>query len=105
MNKANCMVSLKKLEWINGQHLRALVDKDIDRLIGIIEPRLKESFPNNEFSREYLKKVLKATQQRLSNPKDFVPHFAYFFRDVDLDSEEAKKVYQERIQHIPNTSL
>lgn len=99
------MVSLKKLEWINGQHIRALVDKDVDRLIEILKPQLKENFPNSEFSREYLVKVLKATQQRLSNPNEFVPHFGYFFRDVDLDSEEAQKVYRDRVQHIPNSSL
>ncbi|KAL9647505.1 hypothetical protein ABK040_006865 [Willaertia magna] len=99
INKGNCKVDLQKLEWINSQHIRMVIENDMERFIELLKPYLKDvNIPIDN----YFRKVLFIGRERLKRVPDFVDFFDYFFFDVKLETDEAKELLQTIEKKIPD---
>nr|CAG4709941.1 unnamed protein product [Naegleria fowleri] len=99
INKGNCKVDLAKLEWINSQHIRMNIEKDMDGFIELLRPHLALSgIPVDE----YLRKVLYIGRERIKRVPDFVDFFNYFFYDVKLDTPEAVELLESIEKKVPD---
>lgn len=104
LNKANSTVNLKKLEWINSQHIRLAIEHNIDQVLEELRPKMKAKF-DHPISDDYLKLVLHATRDRIKNYSYFADYFGYFFDKVKYDTDEAKKFYQEKVAKVSQKGL
>ncbi|EFC50613.1 predicted protein, partial [Naegleria gruberi] len=76
INKGNCKVDLLKLEWINSQHIRTKIEKDMDQFLEILRPHLQQKSIKED---EYLRKIVYIGRERIKRVPDFVDFFDYFF--------------------------
>ncbi len=89
INKTAAIYDVKKLEWMNGQYIRAY---DLDRLVKLLIPRLQEAgyLPEmvsaGDFQR--VKDILAAGRDRVNTLGAMPEMFSYFF--VDFDSYDKK---------------
>jgi glutamyl-tRNA synthetase len=74
-----------KLEWMNGEHIRALEEEAaLDYLMGMRG--------DLDFNRDYLKKLLPLVRQRMRLPTDLFTGQRYFFEDPgDYDEQGVAK--------------
>lgn len=96
VHKGNCMVDLKKLEWINSQHIRRKIDNDIDSVLKSVRSKI-----DSKFSDEYLKSVLRTTKERIKSIDEFPNHFSYYFKDINFVSENSLK-FKQKIDKVQN---
>jgi glutamyl-tRNA synthetase len=107
--KTAAVFSPDKLQWMNGQYIRALSDEELaDR----ITPYLVEAELATESElvarREWLIKLARATKERLRVLTDIVTDFEYFFRDIEgynakgvkkhWKKPEAKKILADLVE-------
>ena len=78
VNKTAAAFDLKKLDWINNQHLKVM---DVEKLTDEIIPQLigRKYIPQNNFDRSYLVSLVKLFQPRLSKVNDFCDWADFFF--------------------------
>ncbi|KAL0476789.1 glutamyl tRS [Acrasis kona] len=106
VGRGNSVVDLKKLEWLNAQHIRGMIDADIDGCMKTFRDLMCEKIGteydllNND---EYLKKVLTTVKDRMKHLDDF-KNFDYFFKPINFDSDGAKLFYENVISKISNKS-
>ena len=82
----------KKLEWLNGQYLMALNDRD---LLELLTPELlKTGLVNNDYvskNEEYLLKIIALMKPRLKRLVEISEMSCYFFKDPETYEEKAVK--------------
>ena len=88
LNKGASMVQAVKLEWFNRQHIQRLAatDSGVERLVGIVKPRilklLETAEPIPERGREpddaYLRSVVRVAHERMTLLSDVAGPLAYF---------------------------
>ncbi|KAG6817994.1 hypothetical protein H0H93_006869, partial [Arthromyces matolae] len=82
-----------KLEYLNKHHLFRVWSTP-DGLRSLAERahnEVKAAFPSSSHtSVEYIQEVILTLQGRIVNIHDIVSHGAFFFQDLDLESEKAK---------------
>jgi glutamyl-tRNA synthetase len=83
LNKAPGVFDYKKLEWFNGQYIRA---KDDEELIGLILPYLQAeeivSDPPAAGEMEIIRRMMPLMKERLHFLSDIVPLSRFLFSDV-----------------------
>jgi glutamyl-tRNA synthetase len=84
----------KKLDWLNGQHIRLLPLEDFrDRVVAVLQ---KNGFDTSGKSSEWLTEMAKACQEKLSTLNQIVQYTDYFFQDVTEYEEKAvRKQWQK----------
>ena len=90
VNKSGAVFNLEKLNWLNEEHLRK---KSETELLSLIREELKVSkYSNQNFSDEYLLKVVNVMKERISFIKEFLSKGFYFFEEpVSYEKDIVKK--------------
>ncbi len=92
VNKSAAIFDLKKLDWLNAQHI---MQRDIDELTGQILQDLQAQGIEPP-SPEYLKKIVELMQARLPFRTQFYDLAVYFFKDPEqYDLQVIKKRWKE----------
>jgi len=85
---------LKKLQWLNGQHIRLLSPEDLcDRLTPILETA---GFDLSERSRDWLLQMTLICQEKLATLNDIVEQTDFFFvAPTEYEEKAVKKHWQK----------
>ena len=86
VNKAGAIFNVEKLDWLNAEHLRKKPNQEILNMLK--EELSKSKFKGQNYSDEYLLKVIEAMKERVSFVKDYPGKSPYFF--------EAPEEYDEK---------
>jgi len=80
---------LKKVQWLNGQHIRRLSVEDLrDRVI----PRMHEAgLDTSGKSQEWLTQITAICQEKIKTLNEIVPYTDFFFSDPTQYEEKAAK--------------
>jgi glutamyl-tRNA synthetase len=94
VHKAGAVFNLEKLNWLNFEHLRKKSDNE---LLGMLKAEISKSeFNNNNYSDEYLLKVISAMKERVSFIKEYLTKSPYFFEAPDsYEEQNLKKRWKE----------
>ncbi|MFH2019404.1 MAG: glutamate--tRNA ligase, partial [bacterium] len=68
---------LEKLDWLNGQYIRALSNKEL-------EERLQNFLPS-DCPKKLVSKIIPLIKERLVTLKDFEQHTSFFYREIKVD--------------------
>ncbi|KYQ88262.1 glutamate-tRNA ligase [Tieghemostelium lacteum] len=100
LNKSGSVVNLDRLDWINVQHIRMLMDGQIDKemLEQVYNDLLK--YPNQEIldqklvnDKEYLEKTMQCVKERVHLVQDFLLLILpFYFRSINYTTDDAKKM-------------
>lgn len=87
LNKSPARFDRKKLDWLNGQHLRRLTVEDFcDRVIPFMNA---EGLDTSAKPREWLLRMAAICQEKVPTLKHITAYTDFFFRDVDAYDEKA----------------
>lgn len=102
VNKGNCMVGLKKLEWINSQHIRRKIENELGSVVIMVR-----SYVPHDVDDQYIGQVLHACKDRIWNLDEFYNQFYYFFVDIDYKSENSIQLGEKvkKGQHLDKIRL
>ena len=89
VNKAGAIFNLEKLIWLNEVHIRKKHDNEILELLK--EELSKSKYNRNNFTDNYLLKVITSMKERVSFIKDFLDKSFYFFQVPNEYEEKAVK--------------
>lgn len=114
VNKSGAVFDIEKLNWLNAEHLRRKSDSELIQMLRI---DLKASkFSNNEYTDEYLLKVIHAMKERVSFIHEVYEKGSYFFEEPSEydeaglkkrwkdESPAILKMYAEKISGYENPS-
>lgn len=101
VSKNPAVFDIKKLNWINGQYIRAA---DLDRITKLCIPYLVEAgYITSESAKEryaWIKKIVAATRNNLEFIAQITEHVGIFFNEnVEPEDDEAKAMLQ--LEHVP----
>jgi nondiscriminating glutamyl-tRNA synthetase len=109
VNPSNPVFDVHKLEWMNGEYIRALPD---EKLVELVIPfLLKENLITEEdgkTKKELLVKIVSLLKERCKKLAEFAENGKYFFKfDYQYDPSSAKKQFSslevaERLQAVVN---
>lgn len=89
VNKAGAVFDLQKLNWLNAEHLRTKTNYE---LLQLLKHEIQKSkFKSQNYSDEYLLKVIEAMKERVSFVHEFISNAPYFFEAPDTYEEEILK--------------
>ncbi len=86
VHKAGAVFNLEKLNWLNFEHLRSKPDTEV--LILLRDEIVKSSFKNENYSDEYLLKVIAAMKERVNFVNEYLTKSTYFFTAPDEYEEK-----------------
>ncbi len=94
VNKAGAIFNIEKLNWLNGEHIRAKKDEE---LLSLLKEELKKSkYKDKIFSDVYLLLVINSMKERINFLKDIFEKASYFFEDViEYDEKAVNKNWKE----------
>ena len=85
INKSASTFDIKKLQWVNAHYIKKL---DIDALLDITIPHLKEAYNLENKTLDWLKHLVSIYQNHISYGKQIVEETGMFFKEnINLDSE------------------
>ncbi|MBE6152618.1 MAG: glutamate--tRNA ligase [Firmicutes bacterium] len=114
ISKSPSIFDIKKLNWINSHYIKNL---DIDELLKITVPHLKEAYDLNNKTEEWIKELVSIYQNHISYGKEIVEVTDLFFQDTKELDEECKefmtsegidntiKVFAEEIESIEDWTI
>lgn len=82
ISKKSVAFDLKKLAWLNGVYIRAMYEKDHDKLVKRLTPFLPSDFPQ-----EKLGEILPLVYERLERLTDMEELTSFFYQDITQDKE------------------
>lgn len=94
VHKAGAVFNLEKLNWLNFEHLRRKPDTEVLKMLRAeIE---KSEFNGNNYSDDYLIKVIAAMKERVSFVKEYLTKSSYFFKAPEtFEEQNLKKRWKE----------
>lgn len=93
LGKSAAKFDMKRLQWINGQHMRKLAPEDLrDRVL----PRLDEAgIDYSSKSEEWLTQMTAICQEKLKTLNGIVVYTDFFFQDItEYEEKGAKKQWE-----------
>ena len=91
VNKSGAVFNVEKLNWLNGEHLRAKSDEEI---LPLLKEELKSSnYKEKKYSDEYLLNIISSMKERVIFVNEFIEKSYYFF---EKPNEYDEKVIQKR---------
>ena len=86
VNKSGAIFNVEKLDWLNAEHLRSMPNSE---LLALLKEEIQNSkFKDQNFSDEYLIKVIDAMKERVSFVKEYLEKSPYFFEAPTTFEEE-----------------
>lgn len=79
VNKAGAVFDIEKLNWLNAEHLRNKTDEEILKLLR--EEISDSKYKNENYTDEYLVKVIRVMRERISFVKEILVKGFYFFEE------------------------
>ena len=114
VHKAGAVFNLEKLNWLNYEHLRKKTDAEV---LEILKAEINKSeLSTNNYSDDYLLKVIDVMKERVSFVKEYLTKSPYFFlvpesyeaqnlkRRWKEDSAELLNKLKERFEQLINPS-
>ncbi|NLI89235.1 MAG: glutamate--tRNA ligase [Epulopiscium sp.] len=103
VSKNPAVFDIKKLNWINGQYIRA---SDLDYITKLSIPYLLEAGLINDQDVEnrydWIKLIVSATRGNLDYLSQITDHVGIFFNDeVEFEDDKARKVIDLNQEHVP----
>ena len=94
VHKAGAVFNLEKLNWLNFEHLRKKPDNEV---LNMLKSEISKSeFANNNYSDDYLLKVITSMKERVSFVKEYLTKSPYFFKAPEVYEEQnLKKRWKE----------
>ena len=86
VHKAGAVFNLEKLNWLNYEHLRRKPDSEVLKMLRAEID--KSEFNNNNYSDDYLVKVISAMKERVSFVKEYLTKSPYFFHAPETYEEQ-----------------
>ena len=77
VNKSGAVFNIEKLNWLNAEHLRKKPDTEILKLLK--EELSNSKYIENNYTDDYLLKIIEAMKERVSFVKEFIVKSPYFF--------------------------
>ncbi|MDO8549908.1 MAG: glutamate--tRNA ligase [Ignavibacteria bacterium] len=94
VNKAGAVFNVEKLNWLNAEHLRKKENSEI--LILLKEELSGSKYKNQNYTDEYLLKVIEAMKERVIFVKDYLEKSPYFFETPgEYDESVAAKRWKD----------
>lgn len=94
VHKAGAVFNLEKLNWLNFEHLRKKNDSELLKMLR--EKILDSDYNNDNYSDEYLLKVITAMKERVSFIKEYLTKSFYFFEEPkEYEEKNLKKRWKE----------
>ena len=85
ISKSPSVFDIKKLNWINAHYIKKL---DLDNLLKITVPHLKNAYNLEDKSEEWIKELISIYQDHISYGKEIVEVTDLFFKDkIELNDE------------------
>lgn len=85
MQQAGAIFDIEKLNWMNGEYIRAL---SLEKLVELCEPYLKKAgFINSSTDTNWLKKVVALEQKRIKKLSEIVDATKFIFEGIKYDPE------------------
>ena len=98
LGKSAARFDRKKLDWLNGQHIRRLSLEDLrDRLVAILE---KAGFDTSSKTPAWLLELAAISQEKLPTLSRIVEIADFFFQDVAAYEEKASKKQFEKAESL-----
>lgn len=92
INKTAAVFDINKLQWMNGEYIRAMDDAKLTGLI--IDALKKENIFKEEFDRNWIGNIVKLFKERLKTVYDFIDAADYFFKEtIEYDPDAVKKFF------------
>ncbi len=88
ISKSPSVFDIKKLNWINAHYIKKL---DLDDLLKITVPHLKEAYNLEDKSEEWIKELVSIYQDHISYGKEIVEVTDLFFKDKIKLNDECKE--------------
>lgn len=82
LNKSGAIFDTEKLDWMNGVYIRG---KNIDELIGLCKPYLKEY--KDELADDYLKRIIVVEKERMKKLSDIAENTKFYFEPPEYKKE------------------
>ena len=98
ISKSPATYDVKKLRWINAHYIKKL---EIDELVKITLPHLKETYNLENKSEEWLKELISLYQNHISYGKEIVEVTSMFFNENIELNEECIEIMKD--ETVPNT--
>jgi len=100
INKSGAVFNIEKLNWLNGEHIRAKTNEELLPLVK--EEFRKSEFANLNISDEYLLKIISAMKERVTFVNEFIANCKYFFRKPESYDEKIvrKRWKPETYEHL-----
>ncbi len=94
VNKSGAIFNVEKLDWLNAEHLRNKSNSD---LLSLLKEEIHNSkFKDQNYTDEYLIKVIEAMRERVSFIKEYLEKSPYFFEaPVSFEEETIKKRWKD----------
>ena len=109
ISKSPSVFDIKKLNWVNAHYIKKL---DIESLLNITVPHLKEAYDLSDKTDEWIKKLVSIYQDHISYGKEIVEVTDLFFKEkIELNDEckefmsaegtsNTLKVFEKEIEDI-----
>lgn len=109
ISKSPSVFDIKKLNWVNAHYIKKL---DIESLLNITVPHLKEAYDLSNKTEEWIKKLVSIYQDHISYGKEIVEVTDLFFKEkIELNDEckefmsaegtsNTLKVFEKEIENI-----
>ena len=93
VNKSAAVFDVEKLNWMNGMYIR---DEDLEKIVDLSIPYLKEEYDIEDKSREWLELLIATVRESLDYIAEVKDEVAIFFNDLEYEDEnEAQETFQE----------
>ena len=94
VNKSGAVFDIEKLNWLNAEHLRK---KSESELLNLLRNELSLSkYKDDNYTDDYLSKIINAMIERVSFVKDILETGSYFFEEPsDYDINTVKKRWKD----------
>lgn len=114
ISKSPSVFDIKKLNWVNSHYIKKL---DIESLLNITVPHLKEAYDLSDKTEEWIKKLVSIYQDHISYGKEIVEVTDLFFKEkIELNDEckefmsaegisNTLKVFEKEIEDIKEWSV
>lgn len=100
VNKAGAVFDLQKLNWLNAEHLRK---KNLEELLSLLKDEIQKSkFMDQDYSDDFLTRVIEAMKERVSFVKEFIDTCTYFYEaPTEYEQKSVEKNWNsETSEHL-----
>lgn len=100
VHKAGAVFNIEKLNWLNGEHIRA---KSPEELLPLIKSELEKSeFHKNNYDDNFLLNVIISMKERVTFPKEFIEKCIYYYKSPESYDESviSKRWKDETAEHL-----